>query len=80
MIAVADLRLLMLFQFDASAWVERRENAVREEWVKSMELRITREALGKCQKLEGVNHYEKCKDLAVRYTNMLRGAQVSCVV
>lgn len=63
-----------------SAWVEKRENAIREEWVRSMELRITREALGKCQKLEGVNHYEKCKDLAVRYANMLREVQVNRVV
>lgn len=45
-----------------------------------MELRITREALGKCQKIEGVNHYEKCADLAVRYTNMLREAQVCAFV
>lgn len=41
-----------------------------------MELRITRDALGKCQKLEGVNHYEKCADLAVRYANKLQEAQV----
>lgn len=34
------------------AWVEKRENALREEWVKTMEIRITREALGKCQKDE----------------------------
>ncbi|KAF8322560.1 hypothetical protein DL93DRAFT_2048378, partial [Clavulina sp. PMI_390] len=56
--------------------VEKREHDIREEWVKVMELRITREALGTCQKIEGVNHYEKCKDLATRYTTMLRDAQV----
>lgn len=58
------------------AWVEKRENALREEWVKTMEIRITREALGKCQKIEGVNHYESCKDLAVKYKDMLADAQV----
>jgi len=41
-----------------------------------MEARIVRENLSKCQKVEGVNHYERCKDLAERYTDMLRENRV----
>ena len=41
-----------------------------------MEARIVRENLSKCQKVEGVNHYERCKDLAERYTDMLRENKV----
>ena len=41
-----------------------------------MEARIVRESLSKCQKVEGVNHYEGCKDLAERYTDMLRENKV----
>jgi len=41
-----------------------------------MEARIVRENLSKCQKIEGVNHYERCKDLAERYTDMLKDSRV----
>jgi hypothetical protein len=41
-----------------------------------MEARIVRENLSKCHKIEGVNHYEKCKDLAERYADMLRENRV----
>ena len=43
-----------------------------------MEARIVRENLSKCQKVEGVNHYERCKDLAERYADMLKENRV-CV-
>lgn len=42
-----------------------------------MEARIVRENLSKCQKVEGVNHYESCKDLAERYADMLKENRVS---
>lgn len=41
-----------------------------------MEARIVRDNLSKCQKVEGVNHYERCKDLAERYTDMLKENRV----
>lgn len=58
------------------AKLKSREEHIRETWVKAMEARIVRENLSKCQKVEGVNHYEKCKDLAERYTDMLRENKV----
>ena len=41
-----------------------------------MEARIVRDNLSKCQKVEGVNHYERCKDLAERYADMLKENRV----
>ena len=41
-----------------------------------MEARIVRDNLSKCQKVEGVNHYERCKDLAERYADMLKDSRV----
>lgn len=64
--------------YNQTAKLKSREEHIRETWVKAMEARIVRENLSKCQKVEGVNHYEKCKDLAERYTDMLRESKV-CV-
>jgi len=41
-----------------------------------MEARIVRDNLSKCQKVEGVNNYERCKDLAERYADMLKESRV----
>ena len=41
-----------------------------------MEARIVRDNLSKCHKVEGVNHYERCKDLAERYADMLKENKV----
>lgn len=41
-----------------------------------MEAKIVRENLSKCYKIEGVNHTQKCKHLADRYTEMLRENKV----
>ena len=59
------------------AKLKAREEHVRESWVLAMEARIVRDNLNKCQKIEGVNHYEKCKHLAERYQEMLRDNRVS---
>ncbi|KAJ3483395.1 hypothetical protein NLI96_g6344 [Meripilus lineatus] len=56
--------------------VQDRENWIRESWVKAMEARIVRTNLEKCYRVEGVNHYENCKHLADRYTEMLRENKV----
>jgi NADH dehydrogenase (ubiquinone) 1 beta subcomplex subunit 10 len=42
-----------------------------------MEARIVRENLQKCYRVEGVNSIEKCKELAERYTQMLKENRVS---
>jgi len=58
------------------ARLKAREEHIRETWVKAMEARIVRDNLSKCQKIEGVNHYERCRDLAERYTDMLKENRV----
>ena len=35
-----------------------------------------RDMLQECHRVEGVNHYEKCQDLADRYTSMLADSRV----
>lgn len=42
-----------------------------------MEARIVRENLQKCYYFEGVNHYANCKDLADKYSKMIRDNKVS---
>lgn len=41
-----------------------------------MEARLVREELQKCYRGEGVNHLENCKDLAEKYTAMIRDNKV----
>ena len=41
-----------------------------------METRLVQTELGKCQRGEGVNHYENCKWLADKYIQMLRENRV----
>ncbi|KAF8525828.1 hypothetical protein BU17DRAFT_40975, partial [Hysterangium stoloniferum] len=54
-----------------------RENIIREQWIKAMELRIVQEQLAVCHKSEGVNHYENCKEWSDRYLSMLGNSRVS---
>ncbi|KAF7795969.1 hypothetical protein EIP86_007138 [Pleurotus ostreatoroseus] len=49
-----------------------RDEHIRESWVRAMEARIVQDNLQKCYRIEGVNHFENCKHLADRYTEMLR--------
>lgn len=70
------LTTLLLAHPMGIAKLKAREEHIREAWVKAMEARIVRDSLSKCQKIEGVNHYEKCKDLAERYVGMLEENKV----
>jgi hypothetical protein len=63
-----------------SAIIADREVRIREAWVKTMEVRIAREVLTECQKVEGVNHYGSCKELAARYVDLLHDAKASDVI
>ena len=60
-----------------SAKLEDRDTHIRESWVRAMEARLVRDELEKCQKSEGVNHYENCKWLSELYLNKLKDAKVS---
>jgi hypothetical protein len=42
-----------------------------------MEARLVRDELVKCQRAEGVNHYQSCKELAEKYTGMIRENKVT---
>ena len=42
-----------------------------------MEVKLVRDELEKCQKAEGVNHYESCKWLSEKYLQMLKDNRVS---
>jgi NADH dehydrogenase (ubiquinone) 1 beta subcomplex subunit 10 len=60
--------------------VKAREAHIRESWVRAMEARIVRDELQRCQRAEGVNSYETCRDLAERYLSMLRDNRVRAPV
>ncbi|KAJ6460345.1 hypothetical protein C8R47DRAFT_1226268 [Mycena vitilis] len=49
-----------------------RDEAIKETWVKAMEVRLVRDELEKCRKGEGPNAMENCLWLAEKYTQMLR--------
>jgi len=56
--------------------LKERDEWIRESWVKAMEARIVRDNLEKCYRVEGVNHYEKCRDLSEKYQTMLKENRV----
>ncbi|TFK72962.1 NADH-ubiquinone oxidoreductase 12 kDa subunit [Pluteus cervinus] len=56
--------------------LQSRDDHIRESWVKAMEVRLVREELDKCQKGEGVNHYENCKWLSEKYLLMMQANRV----
>ncbi|KAK7454461.1 hypothetical protein VKT23_011217 [Stygiomarasmius scandens] len=58
------------------AKLESRDEHIRESWVRAMEAKLVRDELDKCQRSEGVNHYENCKYLSELYLSKLRDARV----
>ncbi|OCH95446.1 hypothetical protein OBBRIDRAFT_579358 [Obba rivulosa] len=58
------------------ATLKERKEHIRESWVRAMEIKIVRDNLSKCHKIEGVNHMQKCKHLAERYIDLLRENKV----
>jgi hypothetical protein len=75
MVQRVSLRLPHVF-FLSPARLAARDAHVRETWVRAMEARIVRDMLKECHRVEGVNHYENCRDLADRYTSMLEDSKV----
>lgn len=57
---------------DKEALKAAKMYAIRESWIRAMELQLVRDQLDKCYKTEGVNHYENCRELSQRYWNMLK--------
>ncbi|CAI2191068.1 1587_t:CDS:2 [Funneliformis geosporum] len=63
-------------QNDRPGIMDAREQKIREDWVKSMELRILRDQMKRCYKTEGVNHYQNCKELSEKYLSLLEESKV----
>lgn len=59
-----------------TARLKEREEIIRESWVRAMEAKIVRDNITQCYRLEGVNHTERCKDLADKYARMLQENKV----
>lgn len=53
-----------------------RDKHIKDSWVNAMEVRIVREELIKCHKVEGVNHYAECKHLSELYLKLMRENKV----
>jgi hypothetical protein len=53
-----------------------REEKIREDWIRVMEMRIVREKLNECWRTEGVNAYEQCAHLAQRMLEMIPDARI----
>lgn len=66
-------------RFLPTGTLKERETHIRESWIKAMEARIVRAELQKCYRLEGVNNYENCHDLAEKYTSMIRENKVGAM-
>ncbi|THV02856.1 hypothetical protein K435DRAFT_652446, partial [Dendrothele bispora CBS 962.96] len=56
--------------------LESRDEHIRESWVRAMEAKLVRDELDKCQRSEGVNHYESCKWLSELYLSKLQESRV----
>ncbi|KDQ53189.1 hypothetical protein JAAARDRAFT_39557 [Jaapia argillacea MUCL 33604] len=61
---------------ELQARMEARDKHIRESWIQAMEARVVHQALQKCQRIEGVNSYENCKEFSERYIVMLRENKV----
>jgi hypothetical protein len=53
-----------------------RDAHIRESWVRAMEARIVRDQLQICYQVEGVNHYETCRELSEKYITLLKENRV----
>lgn len=62
--------------FLSTARIASRDEHIRETWVRAMETRIVKDMLQECQRVESVNHYENCRELADKYISMMRENQV----
>jgi hypothetical protein len=59
---------------DTKALKAAQDAILREQWIKSMMVRLVREELGKCYYREGVNHLEKCTDLRGEWRVLIQGS------
>ena len=48
-----------------------RNSMIREQWIKSHELRVTHDALRKCKHYHGDDAQKNCRPLVLKYIKML---------
>lgn len=48
-----------------------RSSIIREEWIRTQELRITKEALRKCKTYHGEDAQKNCRPLILKYMKMI---------
>jgi len=56
--------------------VRARDEHIHEQWVRTMEARLVRDKLQECQRVEGVNYHENCRQLSEQYLTMLKENKV----
>jgi hypothetical protein len=74
------INYFLILHVSTTARVLARDAHIRESWVRAMETRLVRAELEKCQKTEGVNHYQNCKWLSEKYLVMLRDNKVRSIL
>mmetsp|Transcript_73009 Transcript_73009/g.152449 ORF Transcript_73009/g.152449 Transcript_73009/m.152449 type:complete len:109 (-) Transcript_73009:249-575(-) len=57
---------------DPLAKQNKKEESVRESWVKIMGARELRDAVRQCYRTEGVNHSDKCREVAMAYMEAIQ--------
>ncbi|ORY98822.1 hypothetical protein BCR43DRAFT_488229 [Syncephalastrum racemosum] len=61
---------------DRKAVYAARNQKIRDDWVKAMEGRLLKEKLDECYRTEGVNHYNKCREIADAYLKAVKDNKV----
>uniref|UniRef100_A0A7S0IBU7 Uncharacterized protein n=1 Tax=Micromonas pusilla TaxID=38833 RepID=A0A7S0IBU7_MICPS len=61
---------------DKVAAIAQREHVVREKMVKIETAKLLRERVQECYKLEGVNHYQNCKEEVKAYLESIKNVGV----
>jgi hypothetical protein len=52
---------------DPAAWLDARDQRVRENFTAVEQAKIIREKLIMCYRTEGVNHIQNCRNIALEY-------------
>jgi hypothetical protein len=61
---------------DTKAFKAAEDAITREQWVRTMMVRLVGEELDKCYIREGVNHLENCGHLRERYLQLLANGRI----
>ena len=59
-------------KLDVNRQIAVMEQDVREQFVAVEQIRIIRDKVKECYRVEGVNHYENCKELVTEYMTRIK--------